>query len=124
MKRRIRWLVPGAVAAAALASVPVVTAAPAGKTIVCHATGSSSNPFVTITPNINGAYHGHLGHHDDVIPPFEFGGRTYSLNWPSDEVAIRDGRCVAERHPTNEPPEGVEIRRPPRVVGGTPRFTG
>jgi hypothetical protein len=44
-----------------------VAAAHHGKVTICHATGSATNPFVTITISINGL-HGHGKHADDVIP--------------------------------------------------------
>jgi hypothetical protein len=43
---------------------------PPGKTTICHATGSASNPFVVITPANPGVQNGHAGHQDgrDIIP--------------------------------------------------------
>lgn len=35
---------------------------------VCHATGSSSNPYVLIEVSYNGVKHGHEDHKDDIIP--------------------------------------------------------
>ncbi len=89
--------------------------------IVCHRTGSSVNPFVTINPSVNGAFNGHLKHLDDVIPPFEYHGDTYSLNWPSDEVEIVDGRCTARQPEEEEEPPEVEPGPP---VVNEPPFTG
>jgi len=122
----VRWLVPVLVVTiAVLGAAVVATADPPAHATVCHRTGSSVNPFVTIDPSVNGAYHGHLGHSGDVIPPFEYQGETYSLNWPSDDVTVEGGRCVAtepsvERPNEEEPPE-VEPGDP---VETEPPFTG
>lgn len=59
---------------------------------LCHATGSTKNPFVRITVDAAGAYNGHLddsaggenGDHqngEDIIPTFTYNGNTYSQNW-------------------------------------------
>src|SRR5882762_9905555 len=39
---------------------------------ICHATGSSSNPFVIISPSASGVFHGHIRHQGgrDIVPPF------------------------------------------------------
>ena len=105
----------------------VATAEPPAHATVCHRTGSTVNPFVTIHPSVNGAYHGHLQHSGDVIPPFEYQGETYSLNWPSDEVDVVDGECVAAEPPEEEPPG--EEEEPPEVkpkppIHNQPTFTG
>lgn len=41
---------------------------PNGKITLCHATGSTSNPYVTITVSTPGATHGHEQHAGDLIP--------------------------------------------------------
>ena len=48
-------------------AAPSASAAPAGTITICHATGSATNPFVTITVSQNGL-HGHNGHANDIIP--------------------------------------------------------
>jgi len=35
---------------------------------ICHMTGSSSNPYVELTINMNGAEDGHANHKGDIIP--------------------------------------------------------
>jgi hypothetical protein len=39
-----------------------------GKTTLCHATGSTTNPYVEITVSIQGATNGHAKHSGDIIP--------------------------------------------------------
>ena len=124
MNRGIRRTVMAACTAAAVLTVAVAaTAQPTDHPTVCHGTGSNVHPFVTIHPSANGTFHGHLGHDGDVIPPFEYQGQTYSLNWPSDQVDVVHGECVltpTEAPPAEEPPE-VEPGRP---IVNTPPFTG
>jgi hypothetical protein len=120
MRRTVGAL--GAVATLLAVSV-AATAQPPDHPTVCHRTGSTSHPFVTIHPSSNGAYNGHLHHDGDVIPPFEYQGQTYSLNWPTAEVDIVAGECVLapnEEPPAEEPPE-VEPGGP---IVNTPPFTG
>jgi hypothetical protein len=102
---------------------------------MCHATGSASNPFVLISPSASGAYHGHWSHHGgDIIPPFEFQGRTYSLNWFGESIDIFNNACepiqpeeveppVVEPGPPVEPPEPPVVEPEPPVEG-VPPFTG
>jgi hypothetical protein len=100
---------------------------------MCHATGSASNPFVLISPSVSGAYHGHWSHHGgDIIPPFEFQGQTYSLNWSGENIAIFNNACEPLQPEEEEPPPVVEPGppiEPPEVepgppVEGIPPFTG
>jgi hypothetical protein len=88
---------------------------------ICHATGSRSNPFVRISPSVSGVYHGHYRQHDgDIIPPFEYGGQTYSLNWDAAGRAIWNNGCEALAPPApGQPPQVL-----PKVVHGQPPFTG
>lgn len=64
---------------------------------ICHATGSSSNPYVRISPSASGVFHGHLGHQDgrDIVPPFTWKGQTYSENWTTVGMAIYNAGCSA-----------------------------
>lgn len=63
---------------------------------LCHATGSSTNPYVLIDPTADGAYNGHYRQHgDDIIPPFVFHGVTYSLNYPAEKAIFDDGCRVS-----------------------------
>jgi LPXTG-motif cell wall-anchored protein len=65
---------------------------------LCHATGSTTNPFVRITISVSGAFNGHLGNDhqngEDIIPPFEFEGQTYSQNWDVAGQATFNNNCV------------------------------
>jgi hypothetical protein len=64
--------------------------------VICHATGSSTNPYVRISPSAAGVFHGHLGHQDgrDIVPPFVWNGRTYSENWDTNGQAIWNAGCA------------------------------
>jgi hypothetical protein len=134
MRRSVQRILPLSLVVTMLLGVAVVaTAEPPEHVTVCHRTGSSVNPFVTIHPSSNGAYHGHLQHSGDVIPPFGYQGQTYSLNWPSDQVDVIDGECVAAAPPDEEPPEDHHhhhdsgepdevLPKPP--IHNEPTFTG
>ena len=65
------------------------------KVTICHATGSTSNPFVEVTPSAAGVFNGHLGHQDgrDIIPPFQYKGQTYSQNWDAIGQATFGNGC-------------------------------
>jgi hypothetical protein len=129
MRSSVKRLVPVFGVTALLLGVAVVAAAdPPEHATVCHHTGSTTNPFVTIHPSVNGAYHGHLQHSGDVIPPFEYSGETYSLNWPSDDVDVVNGECVAASPPDEEEPP-PDHHEPPEVlpkppIHNEPTFTG
>ncbi len=68
-----------------------------GHVTICHATGSSSNPYVRISPSASGVVHGHLGHQDgrDIVPSFTWKGKTYSENWDANGMAIYNAGCTA-----------------------------
>ena len=86
MKRVITGLT--ALFAVALLTVMAATSAfatraPHVKVDVCHATGSQSNPYVSINVNVNSVgvandLNGHAGHEGDIWAPFVFDGVTYS----------------------------------------------
>ena len=85
------------------------------KATICHATGSESNPFVQISPSASGVFNGHLGaghqNGEDIIPPFEYKGQTYSQNWDAVGQAIFNNGCEV---PTEEPPvEEPPVEEPP-----------
>jgi hypothetical protein len=64
---------------------------------ICHATGSSSHPFVVISPSASGVFHGHLGHQDsrDIVPAFVWRGQTYSQNWDAAGQTMFNAGCKA-----------------------------
>lgn len=73
---------------------------------LCHATDSQTNPYVRITVDASGAYHGHYTQHmgsiypgsngkwGDIIPPFTYDDHSYSLNWTTAGQAIYNAGCV------------------------------
>lgn len=67
-------------------------AGPPPKVTLCHATGSETNPYVSITvaaPAVLNAGHG--DHERDIIPPFkDFPG----LNWTDEGQAIHAADCT------------------------------
>jgi hypothetical protein len=84
-----------ATAGALVATAVPAMAAPAAKVTLCHATGSTTNPYVRITVAAAGAYNGHFRQHEDlgmgdIIPPFTFRGQTYSLNWPEGRATFKN----------------------------------
>jgi hypothetical protein len=96
-----------AVCAVALGA-PSRTAAPPEKVRICHATGSSSNPYVSQEPAIgnNGDLQGgHLNHERDIIPPYEYvdaNGVTQLFpgrNWTEEGQAIWQNGCNAPPPP-------------------------
>jgi len=70
---------------------------------ICHATGSSTNPYVRISPDAEGVINGHLGHQGgrDIVPPFTFNGQTYSENWPSGQTIFNNGCAVSAPPPAS-----------------------
>lgn len=69
---------------------------------LCHSTGSSSNPYVQITTNANGAIFGHAGSQHqggkDIIPPFMYNshGNEKSFpgqNWDTQGQTIFNNGC-------------------------------
>ena len=82
--------------------------AQSGHVTICHRTGSHHNPYVVISPSASGVYNGHYSQHNeqavfpntasdgkwgDIIPPFQYQGVTYSLNWTADGQAIWSNGC-------------------------------
>jgi|GEM_PF-2019749 len=67
---------------------------------ICHATGSSTNPYVRISPNANGVVNGHENHQDgaDIIPPFDYNDHGTikhfpGQNWDANGQAIFNNGC-------------------------------
>jgi hypothetical protein len=74
---------------------------PGNKVTICHATGSATNPFVVITPNVNGIVHGHYDHQDgrDIIPSFDYKDHGVTKHFAGQNLAnggqaILDNGCV------------------------------
>jgi hypothetical protein len=93
-----------AVAASALLATALPASASADKVTICHATGSTTNPYVVITPSASGVYHGHYRQHDDlgqgdIIPSFTYDGVTSPASKPGAELAIANG-CELPTYPT------------------------
>jgi hypothetical protein len=80
---------------------------------ICHATGSSSNPYVMISPSASGVFHGHLGHQDgrDIVPPFTWKGTTYSENWTDLGQKLYNAGCTAPATTQTEV-QGVQTSQP------------
>ncbi len=89
---------------------------------ICHATGSSSNPYVRISPSASGVFHGHLGHQDgrDIVPPFTWKGQTYSENWDANGMAIYNAGCTAPATPATATPAASASGTPTASANGTP----
>ena len=67
-----------------------VGAAPPSQVTICHATGSSSNPYTQITVNENAISGGHGSHSGDIIPPFTgYAGQ----NWDANGQSIWNNGC-------------------------------
>lgn len=113
-----------------IAGVPVVSAqAPnAGFHVtICHRTGSAKNPYVIISPNVEGVINGHLDHDQignglggDIIPVFTYQGTTYSKNLGTiiegmtGAAILANGCKVPSKTPTPTP------ARTPPPPGPTP----
>lgn len=73
-----------------------VTELPYTPTRICHATGSSSNPYVSQTPSNSGQLMGHVGANhqngEDIIPPIP-GYLPSGQNWDTAGQAIWDNDC-------------------------------
>lgn len=93
----------------------VLAVSPQPSVIICHATGSNSNPYVTESPNIqnDGSLSGgHLNHTGplypsadwgDIIPPYTHGSFSYAgMNWPSGQAIWANG-CNIPGAPTPTP---------------------
>ena len=69
------------------AAVPAQSDAAGYHVTICHRTGSATNPYVVISPDVEGVVNGHLDHEQtgnglggDIIPVFVYHGVTYSKN--------------------------------------------
>lgn len=86
------------------------------KITICHATGSTSNPYVVITISLNGLNgHANANHQlsEDIIPPNEGTIVPAGQNWTAEGRAIWDAGCVVTVKPPAVTPPGVT---PPAVT--------
>jgi hypothetical protein len=67
---------------------------------ICHATGSASNPYVTITVDDQAALNGHIHHQDDIIPAPDGGCPTGYTETPQPTATEA---TPTEVDPTTEP---------------------
>lgn len=103
---RLRYVRLAFVVAAILAFVAAVVSVRAAlpafaaggesyKVTLCHASPpDQARKFERVTVAAAGAFNGHLKHADDIIPPFQFQGQTYSLNWDARGMEIFRNGCV------------------------------
>ncbi|WP_077488235.1 hypothetical protein [Sinomonas mesophila] len=87
---------------------------PDHRVTICHATGSTTNPFVVITPAKAGVVKGHegAGHQDaeDIIPPFDWNGQSFpGQNWDAQGQATFNAGCVV-----------TVVTSPPPTTPGVP----
>ena len=62
--------------------------------LVCHVTGNGT--YRAVTANAAGIYNGHLGDHEDIIPPFTFRGeQVQGQNYEGEYLAIYTNGCSA-----------------------------
>jgi hypothetical protein len=126
MRKLVGALVLAGVVASAAAGGEALGAA-SQHVILCHFTGDTKTPYHLIDTSPSGAYHAHYQHHDDIIPPFQFKGVTYSRNWDAKGRAIWNNGCVPPA-PSGGGGGGSGGGQPPQVspspVPGSPSFTG
>lgn len=98
-----RSILCSAAALTALASSAAPTLAASNQVSICHATASTTNPYVLIHPAAAGVVNGHLGHQDarDVVAPFTYKGTTYSQNWDADGQALMANGCSVPDGPVD-----------------------
>lgn len=107
MRRALGTL--GIVGLLSLSGAPIAAAAPAEKIDICHATGSASNPFVSISISVNGL-NGHAEHSGDIIPPNS--SLPAGLNFDATGKATFENGCVPVVAPV-QPPAQPERPVPP-----------
>lgn len=105
MKILLAVLVALAALAASWAGEARAVAAPHVKIDVCHATGSETNPYVSINVNVNSVgvandLNGHAGHEGDAWASFVFDGVTYPGQ--GDPAFVANGCSDSETPPTLE----------------------
>lgn len=78
---------------------------------ICHATSSTTNPFVAIEVALKALREGHGKHDGDIIPPNEV--VTAGLNWTPENQAIHRNGC---NKPVNPPVDPPPVDPPPVVT--------
>jgi hypothetical protein len=71
---------------------------------ICHAEGmDNKDTWNKAFPVNEGQMFGHIGHQngEDIIPPFEYEGNTYSQNWFEPFISIYLNDCAAVVDPTS-----------------------
>jgi hypothetical protein len=95
---------------------------------ICHRTGSANNPYIVISPDVEGVVNGHFDHEQtgnglggDIVPEFNYKGVVYSKNLSTDfgngvtGAAILAAGC---RIPAGRTPRPTPKSTPP--TGPTP----
>jgi hypothetical protein len=87
------------------------TPPPDHKVVICHATGSQSNPFVQLSVDIASSGFvegGHNNHPNDIIPPYVYGTFHFpGKNWTAQGQAIWVSGCqMAPASPKPSPTGG------------------
>lgn len=125
------------VAAVGVAAFAVVSFASNGgdsheKVTLCHATGSQSNPYVSVDVNISSAgdaanAKGHDSHADDIIPPYSYSGQDGSINYPGKnwtaegQDILNDGcKVVDDDNPVTPTPSPTSNPTPPPTSSPSP----
>jgi hypothetical protein len=86
---------------------------------ICHATGSTTNPFVVITISLNGLNgHANANHQlsEDIIPANSGNVAPDGQNWTAGGQATFNNGCVPKTVPPAVPPAVVPPVVPPAVV--------
>lgn len=81
------------------------TSATPDRPYICHAEGmDNKDTWNKAFPANEGQMFGHIGHQnaEDIIPPFEYEGNTYSQNWFEPFITIYNNGCVVA-NPTSTP---------------------
>lgn len=104
MKRFRKAVMALSLAAGLSFGVAAVAAAdPADRVTICHATGSSTNPYVSVTASGNGIYSGHIAHQhgNDIIPQFTIASGPHAGTYgPQGDQSILANGCQVVTPPT------------------------
>lgn len=121
---------------------PTPSPTPNNKVMICHATDSNKNPYVSLNPAKAGIINGHDKHNGpiwfpgitvkwgDIIPPFSYDGGFYpGQNWNIEGRAILNNNCnIPSASPTPTPAPTPTITptptpEPTPTPTPTPTFT-